>query len=129
MALLILDSNDYLIGYSSSDTDTLEDSNNKTIITDIDISEEELFKNFNAYKYENNTLILDLEKKNKIEEDNFLNEIRSQRSTECFPIINRGALWYNTLTEDQLKELNTWYLAWLDAPETKNIPEKPIFIK
>lgn len=58
-----------------------------------------------------------------------IEELRQQREEECFSIINRGALWYNTLTEEQLTELQTWYKAWLDVTETKIVPKKPIWIK
>ena len=51
--------------------------------------------------------------------------IRSRRERECFPIVNRGKLWYNLLTPEQYGELNKWYKDWLDAPETKIIPLKP----
>ena len=64
-----------------------------------------------------------------------LDRLRELRESECFPIINRGVLWYNTLTSEQQQELNTWYQAWLDVPqvyqETKPedietiIPTKP----
>lgn len=50
---------------------------------------------------------------------------RKRREVECFPIINRGQLWYDTLTKDQLSELKTWYQAWLDGTNTQTIPEKP----
>ena len=50
---------------------------------------------------------------------------RQRRQTECFPVINRGRLWYDTLTEEQLSELKTWYRAWLDGTNTQTIPEKP----
>lgn len=52
-------------------------------------------------------------------------EIRIRRELECFPIINRGLLWYETLTKEQLDELRVWYQAWLDATETLIIPDKP----
>ena len=55
-------------------------------------------------------------------------EIRRQRETECFPIINRGKLWYNKLTEGQAHELESWYRAWLDAPTTLYIPQKPYWL-
>ena len=58
-----------------------------------------------------------------------LEELRQQREEECFSIINRGQVWYSTLTEEQLAELQTWYKAWLDVIETKVIPEKPRWIK
>lgn len=72
-------------------------------------------------------------------EEQMLNNLRARREQECFSYINRGALWYNTLTSEQQQELNTWYQAWLDVPqvyqETKPedietiIPQKPIWLK
>ncbi len=57
--------------------------------------------------------------------DNF----RQQREVECFPIINRGQLWYDGLTEEQKIELKKWYQAWLNVTETLEIPEKPSWLK
>lgn len=54
--------------------------------------------------------------------------IRHRRETECFPIINRGSLWYDSLTAEQKAELATWYQAWLDAPETLVVPQKPSWL-
>jgi hypothetical protein len=51
--------------------------------------------------------------------------LRTLRELECFPIINRGKLWYNCLTDEQLAELNDWYFAWLNVTETKKIPKQP----
>lgn len=62
-------------------------------------------------------------------EEELLEVFRAKRETECFSIINRGQLWYNTLTEEQLAELKTWYKAWLDITETRVIPTKPSWIK
>lgn len=56
------------------------------------------------------------------------NTIRNRRERECFPIINRGSLWYNKLTEQQKAELSTWYEAWLDAPETGTAPTAPVWL-
>ena len=50
---------------------------------------------------------------------------RLKREKECFPIINRGKLWYNTLTCKQLRELTNWYFDWLNVTETGIIPVKP----
>lgn len=71
-------------------------------------------------------------------EEEILEELRSRRESECFIYINRGVLWYNTLTTEQQQELNTWYQAWLDVPqvyqETKPedietiIPQKPSWL-
>lgn len=56
------------------------------------------------------------------------NITRDRRRLECFPIVNRGKLWYNLLTTEQIAELNTWYLAWLDAPATGIIPTAPVWL-
>lgn len=58
-----------------------------------------------------------------------LSAIRAQRETECFPIINRGALWYDKLTVEQKAELAVWYQQWLDAPETGIMPTIPKWLK
>lgn len=50
---------------------------------------------------------------------------REQRETVCFPIINRGKLWYDTLTFEQLGELKSWYWKWLNVTETLEIPIMP----
>ena len=55
-------------------------------------------------------------------------ELRQRRSTECFPIINRGALWYEKLTSDQRSELSEWYEKWLNAPQTLSAPTAPSWI-
>lgn len=57
------------------------------------------------------------------------NYLRFLRDKYCFSIINRGSLWYDTLTDSQKEELKTWYKAWLDVTETKIIPERPIWLK
>lgn len=70
-----------------------------------------------------------LAKKKIYEEEQKLNKLRARRETECFTIINRGELWYDTLTNDQIAELNEWYRAWLNVTETKVIPTKPTWLK
>lgn len=55
--------------------------------------------------------------------------IRANREEKCFPIINRGQLWYDTLTEQQHNELAVWYRAWLDATETMVEPDDLDWIK
>lgn len=62
-------------------------------------------------------------------QEDILNNLRTRREKECFSIINRGQLWYDTLNEEQLEELKDWYNAWLDVTETKQIPEKLEWIK
>jgi hypothetical protein len=54
-----------------------------------------------------------------------LEYLRNTREFECFAYINRGKLWYDNLTEQQLIELDNWYKEWLDVTITKVIPVKP----
>lgn len=65
--------------------------------------------------------------------EEIIEQLREKREIECFSIINRGQLWYNTLTTEQVNELNIWYRAWLDLPNNyntnKTIPQKPSWLK
>lgn len=56
-------------------------------------------------------------------------DLRRRREEECFSIVNRGALWYDTLTEEERGELASWYRAWLDVTETLSVPEGPIWLE
>ena len=56
------------------------------------------------------------------------NAMREARVKICFPVINRGKLWYDRLSREQLVELKKWYQAWLDAPDTLIYPVKPVWI-
>ena len=55
--------------------------------------------------------------------------LRAKREIECFPVINRGKFWYDSLTPERLQELNLWYHAWLNVTNTLTIPEKLEWIK
>lgn len=94
-------------------TDTIEDEVWELYCTDI-----------TSYKIENGKFV-----KLKDETELRANAIRTRRERECFPIINRGALWYNKLTEGQKTELSAWYEAWLDAPATSIIPDKLTWVE
>ena len=95
-------------------------------ISDLTENEQQHFAdNFQAYKFVNGKLIFDKEKLSEINAENQKATIRRQRETECFPIINRGQLWYANLSPEQLAELSNWYSNWLDAPETLTIPDAP----
>lgn len=54
-----------------------------------------------------------------------LNILRILREKECFSIINRGKLWYDCLSEEQIFELRKWYRDWLNVTETEIIPIRP----
>lgn len=56
-------------------------------------------------------------------------KLRVRRAAECFPIVNRGVLWYEKLTTEQKKELSVWYEAWLDAPQTGSAPDPLDWVK
>ena len=73
----------------------------------------------------NDNLSFNIEKYNKRKENIKFDELRRRREVECFAIINRGKLWYDTLTEKQMVELKDWYIAWLDVTDTLIIPNKP----
>lgn len=92
-----------------SPTDTIDDEVWELYCQDLD-----------AYKIENGKFV-----KLKDEAELRANAIRTRRERECFPIINRGALWYGKLTEGQKTELEEWYQAWLDAPATGAAPDVP----
>ena len=54
--------------------------------------------------------------------------LRERREKECFSVINRGKLWYDRLTKEQLSELEAWYQKWLDVTKTMNTPVAPKWI-
>lgn len=56
------------------------------------------------------------------------NYYRWAREVYCFPVVNRGKLWYDHLTLAQVSELNEWYEKWLDVTHTFAIPEEPSWI-
>lgn len=57
--------------------------------------------------------------------ENKKNSLRVKREAECFPVINRGKLWYDSLSPEQIIELQAWYVKWLDVTITLITPEKP----
>ena len=61
-------------------------------------------------------------------EEEYIHNLRAKRERECFPIVNRGQLWYDTLTEQQKAELKEWYIAWLDVTDTLQVPVKPSWL-
>ena len=73
----------------------------------------------------NDDLSFNIEKYKKRKENNKFDDLRRRREVECFPIVNRGQLWYDTLNEEQKAELKEWYIAWLDVTDTLIIPNKP----
>ena len=86
-------------------------------------------EHFTAYKVENNAPDFDSEEDNKIETENTKQALRQRRQTECFSYVNRGQLWYATLSVKQIAELTLWYKAWLNVTETMSVPERPAWLE
>ena len=95
-------------------------------VCNIEVEEPEGFSpdKFQAWKYDGEKLVYDMEQAQKIQNNYRKNEIRARREKECFSYVNRGMLWYNKLTPEQDIEFQNWYDAWLKAPETLIIPKK-----
>ena len=86
-------------------------------------------EHFTAYKVKNNAPDFDSEEDEKIETENTRQALRQRRQTECFSYVNRGQLWYATLSVKQLTELTLWYKAWLNVTETMSVPERPAWLE
>lgn len=82
-----------------------------------------------AYHMVDGKLTKDEAKLEEIFHNRKLDCLRAARETECFSVINRSTLWYNTLTDEQKTELELWYHAWLEVTETLVVPEKPEWLK
>ena len=83
---------------------------------------------FSCFRFLDGRLVRDTEKENadrRAAEDTML---RQRREAECFSVVNRGWIWYSTLTLSQWRELRSWYLAWLNVTETRSPPERPLWI-
>ena len=80
------------------------------------------------YLSDSNVLVKRDDKLKEIEVERELVYLRSQREKVCFPYINRGALWYSKLSDEQMDELNAWYQAWLDVTNTKVLPDTPMWL-
>lgn len=120
-----IDSNNRVVQYSYDDiyNELLFDVPDTVKIPE-DFEENAFF-----YKYENEQFIFDSEYKKEETSLQQVVQIRSDRLEICFPVINRGQLWYDILTNEQKKELAAWYQAWLDATETLKEPEMPDWLK
>lgn len=85
-------------------------------------------EHYSAYKVTDGELVFDEDKDSAVENETLKQELRDCREEECFPIINRGQLWYESLDGQQRSELRDWYNAWLKVTETLKVPEKPTWL-
>jgi len=86
-------------------------------------------RNYRAYRIKDGKLFFDENQSAVLLNEEVNAQLRVERDTECFSVINRGWLWYDTLTEKQTKELRKWYKDWLDVTETKKKPDRPSWLK
>jgi len=86
-------------------------------------------RHFEAYSFGNGKISFNDARENELVMLRQISEIRIRRETECYPIVNRGLLWYESLTIKQKLELSKWYQAWLNAPSTLTIPERPDWLE
>ena len=61
----------------------------------------------------------------KVIDDYTKRNLRQLRAEFCFSVINRGKLWYERLSSEQIGELKQWYQNWLDVTKTNVIPQTP----
>lgn len=116
----LLDNNNYVTSYASI--------GNIIGATEFELPDdlfEHFTENFGAYCSENNVLYFDETKYGTMKEDEIKDQLRIRRENECFSIINRGKLWYDSLSDERISELNSWYKAWLDVTETFVVPVRP----
>ena len=73
-------------------------------------------------------LVRDTEKEAADQVEDQKLSLRERREKECFSVVNRGWIWYSTLTLSQWRELRAWYLAWLNVTETMTPPERPDWV-
>lgn len=103
-----------------------------TLVDGVEVSELKDLRHFqehySAYKAIDGQLIFDDTKDSDLEKETIKQELRDRREKECFSIINRGQLWYETLDGQQRTELRDWYNAWLNVTETLVVPEKPTWL-
>lgn len=87
------------------------------INTRLEVSQQKYEQLMSQLNNPNEVVILDQDKitgqpyiKNLSQDKEYKNQaLRRRRIGECFSVINRGQLWYNTLTEEQKQELQIWY--------------------
>lgn len=72
----------------------------------------------------NNEIVENVEETQKCLINREQKRLRELRESECFTVINRGQLWYASLTSVQIQELTNWYQAWLDVTETLTAPTR-----
>ena len=86
------------------------------------------FDKIEGYEYISNSIVFNKDLYDSFLKEKEIKELREKREIECFAIIDRSQLWYNSLNETQINELTVWYNNWLNVTETLIIPEKPTWL-
>ena len=104
-----------------------------TLVDGIDVPEPEdidlFLHQFYAFRLQDGQLVYDSDAYEAYVTEETKEEYRRHREKECFSVINRGQLWYEGITIQQMVELRQWYKAWLKVTETMVIPEKPEWLE
>ena len=86
-------------------------------------------EHFESYKLQDSTVVFDEAQAATLAEESEKDTLRQRRQTECFSFVNRGQLWYATLSIAQIAELTAWYTAWLKVTETKVVPVRSAWLE
>lgn len=86
-------------------------------------------EHFGSYMVRDGIVQFDEAQASTLAEESEKDILRQRRQTECFSFVNRGQLWYATLSIAQIAELTAWYTAWLKVTETKVVPERPAWLE
>ena len=104
-----------------------------TLVDGIDVPEPEdidlFLHQFYAFRLQDGQLVYDSDAYEAYVTEETKEEYRRRREKECFSVINRGQLWYEGITIQQMVELRQWYKAWMKVTETMVIPEKPEWLE
>ena len=103
------------------------------LVNSIEVQEPEdielFLRQFYAFQLQDGQLVYSAEAYEAHETEEIKEDYRLRREKECFSVINRGQLWYEGITIQQMVELRQWYKAWLNVTETMVIPEKPEWLE
>lgn len=103
------------------------------LLNSIEVQEPEdidlFLRQFYAFRLQDGRLVYDAEAYEAHVTEEIKAEYRIRREKECFAVVNRGQLWYENITLQQMVELRRWYKAWLNVTETMVVPEKPAWLE
>jgi hypothetical protein len=85
-----------------------------------EITFNDFLENIGSYRIINGQLIKDsvlvVRREERIKEEE-LEYLKGQRSKLFRDYIDRSPMFYNTLSEERIRELEVWYQKWCDMPE------------